>query len=620
MPAIAEPRAPGAGDRAAARRLGRWLSAGAARSIAALAITLALAPMLVIFASWFSEQGEIWRHLREHRLAELVGDTARLLAGVVAGATALGVGLAWLVALHDFPGRRWLEWALALPLALPAYVLAFTALGALGLDGFAQRGLSAWLGDGFVGVDVRSGALLAATLSGAFYPYVYLLTRSALVWQGQRLRDAARTLGCGPVRAFWRVSLPNARPAIAAGAGLVAMETLADFGAVAAFNYDTLAVAVYQTWFGMFSPLAAAQLASLLGLFALAALCAERWSRGRARHVQPDPARCARRVRLRGVRALAASAAAAAPLLAFFALPAAQLGYWTALEWRRTDEWAAYLSMAAHSALLAGIAALATVALVSSVLLARRRAPSRWLSAGVAALGAGYAIPGVALAVGMTLALSALAEALSGLSAAAWLRNGLLALILAYVARFAMLAIAPLDAGLSRLDPALIDTARVLGAGAGRVARRVSLPLLAPGALSAAVLVFIEVAKEMPATLLLRPFGWDTLALRVFEMTAEARWQQAAPPALALVALGLAAVALALRAEFAVAKGRGGLPVALDVPVPKRVDARVAGAHLVAPLRVGEQRAPERDQVELAALQALEQRLDAADRGPAERR
>ena len=552
--------APLAGERQAAGwpapRIPRWLGAAAAWTPVALSVALVLAPLLVIAASWFSEQGEVWAHLRAHRLAELLGNTARLLVGVMLGAGTLGVGLAWLVAWHDFPGRRWLEWALALPLAMPAYVLAFTALGALGPDGTLQRGLAAWLGEGFRGADVRSGWLLTATLSGAFYPYVYLLTRSALVWQGRQLRDAARVLGCGPWRAFWRVSLPHARPAVAAGVGLAAMETLADFGAVATFNYDTLVTAVYQTWFGLFSPLAAAQLSSLLALAALALLCFERASRGRARHLQPDLAQRAARLRLRGVRAALASALASAVLLVFFVLPAAQLAYWAALEWRVTADWTPYLSMAAHSALLGALAALATVALVFSVLWARRRWPTRWLDGGVMVLGAGYALPGVTLAVGMMLTLTALSEALNGLALAAWLRNGLLALCMAYVARFAMLAIAPLDAGLARLDPALTDTARTLGAGPARIALRVGLPLLAPGAMTAALLVFIEVVKEMPATLLLRPFGWDTLALRVFEMTAEGHWQRAALPSLLLLALGLLPVALAARAESAAGASR----------------------------------------------------------------
>ncbi len=515
---------------------------------AVLAIALVLAPLAVIGASWFSDQGAVWQHLRDHQLASLIGNTALLLVGVGVGVTLLGVSLAWLMALHEFPGRRWLEWALVMPLAMPAYVLAFTALGALGPGGVAQRGLAAWLGEDFRALDVRSGLLLVAVLSGAFYPYVYLLVRNALLWQGRCLRETARTLGAGPWRTFWRVSLPHARPAVAAGVSLAVMETLADYGAVATFNYDTLVTAVYQTWFGLFSPLAAAQLSSLLALFAAGLLCCERWSRGRAQHVQSDPNQRVERVVLAGARAWLASGAAFAVLLVFFVLPTAQLLSWAALEWRVTEDWTPYIGMLARSATLGGVAALATVALVSAAMLARRAARGGWSQHGVAVLGVGYAMPGVVLAVGMMLVLGSLSELLDGSALSPLLRNGLLALLLAYVARFAALAIGPLDASWLRLDPALIDAARSLGASQARIARRVALPLLAPGAMMAGLLVFVEVVKEMPATLLLRPFGWDTLALRVFEMTAEGHWRAAALPSLLLLALGLLPVAFGVGA------------------------------------------------------------------------
>ncbi|EPU0257520.1 TPA: ABC transporter permease [Pseudomonas aeruginosa] len=505
---------------------------------------LVLLPLSVLLLSWLEIDREIWSHLWDTQLPRLLGNTLTLVLGVGIGVTLLGVSLAWLTSLCEFPGRRWLDWALMLPFAIPAYVLAFVFVGLLDFAGPVQSLLREWFGSGLRLPRVRSTGGVILVLVLVFYPYVYLLARSAFIAQGKGLMEAARVLGLSPWQAFLRVALPMARPAIGAGLALAVMETLADFGAVSVFNFDTFTTAIYKTWYGFYSLSSAAQLASLLLLGVYLVLLGERHTRGRAKAASERP-RGAPLYRLRGARALAASAWCGLVFLCAFVIPVAQLVVWF---WRqgRFDLDERYWDLIGHTLTLGGIAALATVAVALLLAFAVRLAPTRAIRGAVGLGNLGYALPGSVLAVSIMLAFSwldnhwviPLSSALGG-AGKPLLLGSLFALLLAYLIRFMAVAYGPLESGLARIRPSLPEASRSLGVGGPLLFLRVYLPLLLPASLSAALLVFVDVLKEMPATLLMRPFGWDTLAVRIFEMTSEGEWARASLPALTLVLVGL---------------------------------------------------------------------------------
>jgi iron(III) transport system permease protein len=508
------------------------------------AATLVLLPVSVLLLAWQTIDTQIWTHLWETQMPRLLGNTLVLVLGVGAGVTLLGVSLAWLTSVCEFPGRRWLDWALMLPFAIPAYVLAFVFVGLLDFSGPVQSLLREWFGSGLRLPRVRSTGGVIVVLVLVFYPYVYLLARSAFLAQGKGLMEAARTLGSSPWQAFWRVALPVARPAIGAGVALALMETLADFGAVAVFNFDTFTTAIYKTWYGFFSLSSAAQLASLLLLVVMLVLYGERRARGAQRSAVERP-RGNALYRLRGYKAALASGWCLLVFSCAFVVPMLQLMVWC---WQRGrfDLDARYVDLATHSLYLALIAAALTVGVALLLAFARREAPNRGVRAAVGLANLGYALPGSVLAVALMLAFSyldrewvvPLSSALGG-AGKPLLLGSLAALVLAYLVRFMAVAYGPLEGSLARIRPSLPQAGRSLGASGPRLFFAVYLPLLRPGLLSAALLVFVDVLKEMPATLLMRPFGWDTLAVRIFEMTSEGEWARASLPALSLVLVGL---------------------------------------------------------------------------------
>ncbi|MDY0005913.1 MAG: iron ABC transporter permease [Spongiibacteraceae bacterium] len=522
-------------------------------TLAALATVLAvLAPILVVMLSWGSDQTETWQHLIATQLSGLLRNTLVLLVGVSVGVALLGVSLAWLTVMCEFPGRRWLDWGLMLPMAVPAYVLAFVALGLLDFAGPLQQGLRGWLGPGFQVVDIRGDFTVIAVLVLVLYPYVYMLARSAFLAQGSDVLEAARVLGCNSYGAFFRVALPMARPAIVAGVSLAAMETLADFGAVAIFNYDTFTTAIYKAWFGLFNLQAAAQLASLLLIFVAFVLYLERYSRGRSRYTQGARLQHLHRYPLRGGLGWAALAYAGTVMLLAFVIPLLQLLVW-ALDDRAALLGGRFLMLTGHTLLLAGLGVVLTLLLALVMALGQRRSRGVLHSFfGIARLG--YALPGSVLAVGVVLSFAQLDHWLVvpvqewlGVARPTLLVGSVLALLAAYWVRFLAVASGPLDAALDRIRPSIPEAARSLGARGRELWWRIYLPMLRPGLLTAGVLVFVDIMKEMPATLLLRPFGWDTLAVRIYELTSEGEWKRAALPALVLVLVGLGPVIIALR-------------------------------------------------------------------------
>ncbi|MCY1197356.1 molybdate ABC transporter, permease protein [compost metagenome] len=505
---------------------------------------LVLLPLSVLLLSWGEVDGEIWSHLWDTQMPRLLGNTLVLVIGVSVGVTVIGVSLAWLISLCEFPGRRWLDWALMLPFAVPAYVLAFVFIGLFDFSGPVQTLLREWFGSGLRLPRVRSTGGVITVLVLVFYPYVYLLARAAFLAQGKGLMEAARVLGQSPWQAFWRVALPMARPAIGAGLALAVMETLADFGAVAVFNFDTFTTAIYKTWYGFFSLSSAAQLASLLLLGVCLVLYGERRARGASRPASERP-RGKALYHLHGFKALAATAWCSLVFACAFVIPMLQLLVWF---WQRgrfdLDE--RYAGLILHTLYLGGMAALLTVCVALLLAFAHRLAPARPVRAAVGLANLGYALPGSVLAVSLMLAFSYLDKhlviPLSGWLGGAGkplLLGSLGALLLAYLVRFMAVAYGPLENGLARIRPSLPEASRSLGVGGPELFFRVYLPLLLPGTLSAALLVFVDVLKEMPATLLMRPFGWDTLAVRIFEMTSEGEWARASLPALTLVLVGL---------------------------------------------------------------------------------
>ncbi len=548
MPATPYPTdaaAPSAGVESAQGAAWRWASR-------VLGIVV-LVPLAVIVASWVTVDAEVWSHLAATTLPDLLLNTLILVVGVGIGTVLLGVSLAWLTSTCEFPGRRWLDWALMLPFALPAYVLAFVFLGAMDFAGPVQSGLRALFGlPASWALEVRNAGGVVAVMTLVLYPYVYMLARVAFLGQGANTFDAARSLGLNAFQAFRRVSLPMARPAVIAGLSLALMEALADFGAVAVFNFDTFTTAIYKAWFGFFDLRSAAQLASLLLGIVLVALTAEPHFRARSRYVEQSRPGAGRRFRLLGWRRWAATLYAGSVFALAFALPALQLGAWAWASLPHLD--ARYGDLLWHTFVLGAAAAVITVGGAFVLAFSQRYYGDRLTRVSVRVGTLGYALPGSVLAVGVMLSLTwidhRLADAwlwLTGQEPGLLLAGSTISLLMAYFARFLAVAFGPVDSALERIRPSLREAAHSLGARHWEVVRRVYVPILRPGLLTAGLLVLVDVMKEMPTTLLLRPFGWDTLAVRIYELTSEGEWERAALPAVALVLVGLVPVVLLVR-------------------------------------------------------------------------
>jgi iron(III) transport system permease protein len=451
------------------------------------------------------------------------------------------------VSFYDFPGRGWLDWALVLPLAMPGYVLVFVLLGQLGLASPLQSNL---LGGGLEVPGLRSLPGAVVVLTGVLYPYVYVLGRSAFLGQSRQALEAARSLGRSHGQAIRQVALPLARPALAAGALLAVMEALADFGTVDLLGVQALTSAIYRTWNGTFDQDAALQLATVLVGLALTLVAIERLFRGRARYHQSLAAGDAVVPRpMEGWRRWLAPVGPVLLLLVVFALPAAQLVAWsfeTIAEGTVSDR----LGRAAFNTLALGVVT-AAVAVVTATLVAygQRARPSAGgrITARLAAVG--YAVPGTVVAVAVYVPLVWVdrrlhdaGERLLGEDIGLVFTGTMLGLVLAYLVRFHALAYFAMDARMARISSNLDEAARSLGADRARVLAEVHLPLLGPGMVTAALLVLVEVMKELPATALLRPLGGDTLAITVWEATKDTRFDTAALPALLIVLVGLVPV------------------------------------------------------------------------------
>ena len=518
-----------------------------------VALILAL-PVLVIFAHVFLPAGDVWVHLRQTLLGEYVRNSLLLLFGVGVGVLVIGIPVAWLVSVCEFPGRRLFQWALMLPLAMPAYIIAYTYTGMLDFTGPVQVLIRDITGLGYGQYwfpEIRSltGAMLMLTL--VLYPYVYLLTRAAFLEQSVCVLEVSRTLGSGPYSGFLRVALPLARPAVIAGLTLALMEVLADYGTVAYFGIPTFTTGIFRTWYGLADPGAAAQLAAVLLSFVFILILLERWSRMRARfHHTSSRYSTLPRYQLRGWKAAGAVAACLIPVLLGFLVPAAQLTIWAL---RTTEQWLnpEFAGLVLNTFYLAALAAV--IAVVLALLLAYARRMEGGLITGIAVrvAGLGYAVPGTVIAIGVMLPFAWFDNTLDGfmrmhfgISTGLLLSGTLAALLFAYAVRFLAVSLQTVEAGLGKIKPSMDDAARSLGMRPLATLTRVHLPIMRGTLLTALLLVFVDVLKELPATLILRPFDFNTLAVRAFELAGDERLAESSSAALAIVLVGLLPVIL----------------------------------------------------------------------------
>ena len=514
-----------------------------------IAAVLALPILSVGSNVLFGGPSDNWQHLASTVLPSYIANTLILCCGVLAGVILVGVSTAWLVSVHDFPGRRWFEWALVLPMAVPTYVMAYTYTDLLQFVGPVQTWLRAVTGlgaDGYWFPDVRSVGGAVVVFVFVLYPYVYLLARSAFLERAGSMLEVGRSLGLGPWRSFFRISLPMARPAIVAGASLALMETLADFGAVAYFGVPTFTTGIYRAWFSLGDHVVAAQLsAALLGFVALLLLM-ERLSRGRARfHDTALRGSAPTGQRLHGIKAIAAMLACLLPLVAGFLLPAGLL-LRMALTEGDAQFGARFFQLARNSFTLAAVTALIAIA-IALVLAYSARVTRQALPQVINRIvGLGYAVPGSVIAVGVLIPVTRLdawlasaVEAATGNNPGLLLTGGIAALVYAYLARFMTVSLQTVEAGLGKIRTSMDDAARSLGHDRGATLWRIHLPLLRGSLLTAGLLVFVDVMKELPATLVMRPFNFDTLATQAYTLASDERLAEASTASLMIVAVGV---------------------------------------------------------------------------------
>lgn len=542
----------------------------------AVAALVAL-PVLVVLSRVTANTDGVWGHLASTVLGDYVANTLLLMLGVGLVVLVVGTGTAWLVTMHDFPGRGVLEWALLLPLAVPAYVMAYVYTDLLQFAGPVQtalRDIFGWTAQDYWFPAIRSVGGAVFVMGFVLYPYVYMLARSAFLAQSLCVLEVGRTLGRGPWGCFLEIALPLARPAIAAGLALALMETIADFGTVSYFAVNTFTTGIYRTWFGMGAPVAAAQLAAVMLVFVAILVALERWSRGRSRyhHTTGRYRRLAPR-RLPPLRAGLATLACATPVVIGFIIPAADLARMAITV---GDPWwgPRFFRFGINSFILAGLTAAIAVGLALLLAYGVRLHPTRPARGAVRVAALGYAVPGSVIAVGILLPFAALDNAIDaamrgwfGVSTGLVLTGTIAGLTYAYLVRFLAVSYNTVEAALGKIGPNLDRASRTLGQTATGTLVRIHAPLMRGGLMTAGLLVFVDVLKELPATMILRPFNFDTLAIRAHRLAADERLAEAATSALAIVLVGIIPVVLLSRA---IARSRPGHVVTMesDPPLP----------------------------------------------------
>ena len=522
-----------------------------------LGATLLLPVAAVAWLAFFPTEN-IWPHLLSTVLPTYVVNTLALMAMVGIGAAAVGTGAAWLVTMTEFPGRRWLEWALLAPLAMPAYIGAYALVDLLEYAGPIQTGLRSLFGwhdsRDYWFPEIRSIEAAAFVLTLALYPYVYLLARAAFKEQSVCVLEVGRALGCGAWGVFWRIGLPLARPGVVAGTAIVCMETMADFGTVDYFAVQTLSRGIFSIWLDTHNAGGAAQIAMVMLIFVMALLALERVGRkGRRFHHMSRRYQPIRRERPGLLKGWLLFSLCALPVLLGFVVPAAAVG-WHALG--HMDQWAdpAFTRAAFNTIVLAASAAVSACLIGTFMVYGARSsrwAVPKWVAQATAL---GYAAPGAVVAVGVLIPLAAFdnwladtVEAMTGVDIGLILTGSAAAVVFAYVVRFAVIAHGAIDGALGRITPSMELAARTLGSGRWSVLARIHVPLMQGSVLTAGLLIFVDSAKELPATLILRPFNFETLATQVYNAASLEQLAQAGPAALAIVLVGLLPVAILAR-------------------------------------------------------------------------
>lgn len=530
-----------------------------------VALVLSL-PIFTILGYVLHPSTEIWQHLRSTVLNEYLFNSASLMLGVAAGTLIIGVSCAWLTSVCVFPGKRIFSWALLMPLAFPGYIIAYTYTGMLDFAGPVQtwiRETAGWEYGDYYFPEVRSLGGAITMFSLVLYPYVYLLARAAFLEQSVCVLEVSRTLGCSVWSSFYRVALPLARPAVVAGLSLALMETLADFGMVTYFGLDVFTTGIFRTWFGLGDSAAAAKLAAILLCFIFTLVLIERWSRNNARyHHATNRYQNLPQYRLRGFSAGLAFVACLLPLFFGFLLPAAQLGIWAVDTFDSMVD-ASFLRLSLNSILLAASAAMLTVLLAAFLTYGKRLLPSPGVKASIRVLATGYAIPGTVVAIGVIIPLAWFDNSVDqfmrdrfGIASGLLLSGSLFALMFAYMVRFLTISIQSLEAGLAGIKSSMDDAARSLAYTPREILMRVHLPLMKGTVLTALLIVFVDVMKELPATLILRPFDFNTLAVRAFELASDERLADSSTAALMIVAVGVLPTILLNRSITSARAGR----------------------------------------------------------------
>ena len=537
----------------------RWVAASAPL----LAFVVAL-PVLVIVASVFgSGSGATWAHLWDTVLAKYVVNSLILMLGVGTLTLILGVPAAWFTAVCEFPGRRLFVWLLPLPLAFPAYIIAYTYTGLLDYPGPVQtfiRDVAGWGRGDYWFPPIRSLGGAIVMLGLVLYPYVFLLARAAFLERSAATLEVSRTLGYGVRQSFFRLAIPLARPAIATGVSLALMETLADYGTVQYFGVSTFTTGIFRTFYGFDDITAASQLSAALLLFVVLLIVLERYSRRKARYDAGGAARHEHRIRLSGRRAVWAWLSCSLPVVLGFILPGAVL-----LKWAIGDaDWggSSFLILIWHSFYLAALAAVIAVACALVLGYARRNRNTKLVRASVGVSGLGYAIPGAIVAIGVIVPLAwldhrliDLAKSLTGERIGLVLSGSIVALLFAYTVRFLAISLGAVQNGLDKIKPSLDYATRSLGRRPIQVLAEIHVPLMRSTVLTALLIVFVDVMKELPATLILRPFDFNTLAVRAYELASDERLADAAAPSIMIVLVGVVPVILLSRT---ISRGQAG--------------------------------------------------------------
>lgn len=521
-----------------------------------IGVLLGLPILSVIGQSLFAGVESI-SHLWNTVLSEYISNSLMLMLGVAVGTLLIGVPTAWLTTMCKFPGRDWLNWALLLPLAMPAYVIAYTYTGILDYAGPIQstlRELTGWGYGDYHFWDVRSlsGAILMLIL--VLYPYVYLTARAAFFEQSSLSMEVAKSLGYSTPKTWFKVALPLARPAIIAGVTLALMETLADYGTVQYFGVSTFSTGIFRTFYGLGDPASAALLATGLLTFVAALIFVERYSRrGIAYHQSKSTPRERQLIELRGFHALMATLACALPFLLGFMLPALQLLFWSLFE--AELDWPQFINLAWNTFYLAALAALIAVILAITLAYAQRFEKQRVVKLIGQFAGLGYALPGTIIAIGVLTPLIWFDHQLIklfnwfGIANIGLLLSGsIVALLIAYAVRFLAVALGTVQAGLNQISPSIDYAAKSLGRSTWTTLRLIHAPIMRSSLFTALLIVFVDVLKELPATLMLRPFDFNTLAIRAYELATDEQLIAAAPPSLLIVVVGLIPVLLINRA------------------------------------------------------------------------